>query len=1523
MRNDRTRGTRSMTYRHKNRYQRPLRGQELLEERLALSGSPWGSSSDSIIASNENGLNAVRGADKVRSGEILVGFEGEVAQSFRTHGLETAMQKAGEHLSAAGLHSGRVLTHVGAGHGFSERLVTHWKLPGGLTVADAVQRVQGSAGVAYAEPNGLLYADALIVPSDPGLDVTPPAGWNFGLQEHIGQMNAVDAWNHGSNPQGDGIVVAVIDTGVDLNHPDLDDNLHKDGGGNVIGASFVSGNDEPGSRGNAKGGNPGKPGGGGGSGGGLPQDDNFHGTHVAGIIAAELNNMSEEADEAPAGADWEGGTVGVAPLAKIMPVKVLDSGGSGSFDAVAEGIAFATDPNGDGDTSDHANIINMSLGGGFSQAVSDAIRAAYNAGALVIASAGNSNRDSSGHPASDPFSLSISAVDAADQRASFSNYGFSADVAAPGVSILSTVIDGDAGERTGSYDRVSGTSMASPNAAGVAALIASANSTWTVDEIAGHLLATSQPIDTLNPGFEGQLGAGRIDALAAVSSAANPTVIALGGVGAMPGTLSLPSKIDRLEVGDVITVRFSHAMNTSDPTDGVLNIGNYTLTDAYGASVVLDMVTELPNDPTAEGLSDADELYFAFPGRGVKLDVLGLGVAGSSLPDGLYHLHVGGTTANGVAVSFDHYFEIVPRVLNLEAVAPLGSMIYAAAANEQFETDDDIDNFVVNLEAGMQLSVEVTSDSGATIEVTRPGGTSEPISSADQIVDVGGEAGDYVIAVEANAAESYTLRAILNATGETHSPDSAPQLLSPTTIAGVNRAAVFGQIASFTFDTMLEDFENGLNGYHEKGKTKASIYTATSLPDDRVMEGSSSLQDETNNGLKGWLIDEDLAVVPGTDIQQGQAISGWIRSQDEASGRAYLGFGASGSSALSIVMAPNTRTLEIQRHDGYGYETLASVSQTWQADRWYRFEVDWRVGGDLVGRLYDSDGTTLLNELTGHDDSITGGGLAFRGFQATKYFDQVERASAAPSGNYYELNLSIGEAARIYLTEISGGSVQLEYDSGSGWQPASTGPSNVDQWIDVSGAGPHRIRVTGNASAQYTLLASTDAVFDEENMNDDSSLAQTLSVDPATNEAKAFGHVGSALVGYFTDNSSATTSPESSIRAAGLTPLLITDVSTFDFNSIDVLMVNEASNSGPSPELDARLPDIELWVHQGGIFIVHDRFVGSTEGQATSNPFLVGTSGSSVLVTRDFTNGDDIDVVDAVANSAPLPAIETSVSDGTGPGGPLLDTDLDGGNSSSHGFADLSTLPTDGSATAILSAGPAPDQVAGFVYQVGGGHVYYSTIPLDYYLRGGGPGDVQQAMAAIYTPNLLAYANNLRPEPFDVDWYSVNAGVGTSISVSLGLPGEGAGEFDNTLDPLTPVNTTETSPGTWLIRVEASATTPPTSGEYVLTVSVIPAPLSAFAAALTESTTVQPADESLSTAATNRLSSQHSSRRVARGISRQSQSLSVGAQPSPTSSKDRSHGPAQEDIFSDARSLDSVLMDDRFSIAQLEERLRV
>jgi thermitase len=269
-------------------------------------------------------------------------------------------------------------------------------------VAESTAAISACPEVRYAEPN-YVASIADTIPSDP----------NWNLQYGLVNIRAPQGWDYSTGSAA--VTIAILDSGVDLGHADLASKI-------VPGYDFVNGD-------------------------AIPQDDNGHGTHVAGIAAATGNNNI--------------GVTGVSWGARIMPVKVLNAAGGGLFANVAAGIIWAAD-NG-------AQVINLSLGGSSpSTVLQDAVNYAYGKGVVLVAAAGNTGSNFVLYPAHYPNVIAVGAVDSANNYAGFSNFGPELDLVAPGTSIYSTVIGG--------YGYKSGTSMSAPYVSGLAAILCGINS---------------------------------------------------------------------------------------------------------------------------------------------------------------------------------------------------------------------------------------------------------------------------------------------------------------------------------------------------------------------------------------------------------------------------------------------------------------------------------------------------------------------------------------------------------------------------------------------------------------------------------------------------------------------------------------------------------------------------------------------------------------------------------------------------------------------------------------------------------------------------------------------------------------------------------------------------------------------------------------------------------------------------------------------------------------------------------------
>jgi hypothetical protein len=319
--------------------------------------------------------------------------------------------------------------------------------------------------------------------------------------KRIGAGLVHDSGNNG----GAGVKVAIIDTGIDYNHSDLYANY-------AGGYDFVNSDDDP-------------------------MDDNGHGTHVAGIIAALDNEI---------------GVVGVAPEAELYALKALDKTGSGYVSDVIYAIQWASDPDGDGSAKDRLDIINMSLGADVGNIFFKwACNLAYRDGLLLVAAAGNGG--SVIYPAAYSSVIAVSATsqDNDNTIASFSSTGSEVELAAPGVNIYSTYLNNN-------YKTFDGTSMSSPHVAGTAALVWADKPGWSNKKIRAQLQDTADDLGA--SGRDSLYGYGLVNAAESAGVQLPPPN--------KPPTVSITSPMDGSIFNSGETILFEGT--ASDPEDGDL-----------------------------------------------------------------------------------------------------------------------------------------------------------------------------------------------------------------------------------------------------------------------------------------------------------------------------------------------------------------------------------------------------------------------------------------------------------------------------------------------------------------------------------------------------------------------------------------------------------------------------------------------------------------------------------------------------------------------------------------------------------------------------------------------------------------------------------------------------------------------------------------------------------------------------------------------------------------------------------------
>ncbi len=414
----------------------------------------------------------------------------------------------------------------------------------GISIEDAVNRIFETGEVEYAQPK--YVQQVKFTPNDP----------QIGQQYFLTRIAAYTGWDV---QQGDtNVVIGIVDSGIDWDHPDIQANVKlnyadpingvdDDGDGyidnfrgwDLAGADYnnIVGDNNP----------------------MIMGPNNDHGSHVAGDASAVTNNGV--------------GVAGPGFKCKLMGIKCAADndtrapGGLGYIITGYEGIRYAADRG--------CAVINCSWGGGGGgQFEQDIITyATVNKNALVVCAAGNDNSSAQFYPASYNYVLSVASTTSTDTRSSFSNYGISIDVCAPGSSIYSTLWNN-------TYANFSGTSMASPIAAGVCAIVKSQFPTYTAMQVGEKVRVTCDNIDAQNPSFVGQLGKGRVNMFRALTE--NSPSVRLASYTVTDGNNNVPQPNDTL----TITGTFRNYLQATSNVSAVITTTSTAVTLLNGTSVL-------------------------------------------------------------------------------------------------------------------------------------------------------------------------------------------------------------------------------------------------------------------------------------------------------------------------------------------------------------------------------------------------------------------------------------------------------------------------------------------------------------------------------------------------------------------------------------------------------------------------------------------------------------------------------------------------------------------------------------------------------------------------------------------------------------------------------------------------------------------------------------------------------------------------------------------------------------------------
>ncbi len=909
------------------------------------------------------------------------------------------------------------------------------------SVIEAMRQIDGTPGVLWTAPNFAFEGENAqeLIPDDP----------QFSSQYHHTVMNNQVAWD---TTLGDSsIIIGVTDDGVQLSHPDLASNIwtntgeiagngvDDDGNGfidDVNGFDFITNTGDPNSQSSTQ----------------------RHGTHVAGIAAADTNNGV--------------GVAGTAGNATIMPLQWYDSSNPGAWTSTVINRTYRYAA----DNGAHIVTTSYNVNGWVGDPTFTAgLQYMYDSGVLHFNSAGNG---AEADPARTVFeqTLFVASTDSFDRKSSFSNWGTGVDIAAPGSDILSTVTNS-------SYDTLSGTSMSTPNVAGVAALIWSAHPDWTREMVAAQLLATADNIDALNPSYAGLLGAGRVN-----SGQALTTTIGAPQVATLNGLPANGSSVSPSTVIDSVAIEFSQLMDTGS----VNSLSNYELR-ATGVDGLFDTA-----DDVLYGLSLPSVYQVSTNDFVVDIDsTIGIGAYRFSiLSDGLanpFGTPLDGNSDGTGGDDYAHYFSI--GLEGFERIDPLGSLVSASFDNPgRSSVPGEVAAFDFFAEAGELVGIVATPESsGAALTLAIPGLSASVTGAPGETVilspSIVTTTGSQVLEISSDIAANFRFDVYRNVDVDSLVESNEVNAIDASFIdLGSGRFAAFAQ-----GDGSRGGFEFDLHDSPSSFIDISSTGTSISLSDD----GEANVTSTVGNGL--------FPAGPITIANNGGVLSGHGQNLDYRNGalpsnefdKGLFPFwddidAQSGNVYWEERIVDGINTLIVQWHDRPHYSNVGAAT----------FQVQLFDSGPLLARFaYEdvdfgkSDYNNGASATVGVQTSST---EAFQySLDSTVLFDgavlDVLEVNPTEDVDRFSVDLSsfVGESVDIVIASAQGifDNPEINLYDASGTNVASSGlgldagATNYEAGLldyHVTSGGVYEIAVSTHRRTPYSIVVTESLAFDTE-----------------------------------------------------------------------------------------------------------------------------------------------------------------------------------------------------------------------------------------------------------------------------------------------------------------------------------------------------------------------------------------------------------------------------------------------------------